>query len=102
MEETPSEGDNSQKECNILFDEDRFYHLKRLRSEGSYIPLFKDDDYFLSSYQQNAGDKISKIDTDSSYSLNLDHFNLIIDTFLRGQLMSLYLSTRNKESMSFW
>lgn len=100
------EGRETGSECNILFDEDRFYHIKRLRTEGNYKPLFTDEDYHLSSPASN-DDKtykeLSKLGTDSSYSLNLDHFNLIIDTFLRGQMLSLYLSSKlDRESMSFW
>eukprot|EP00551_Chaetoceros_affinis_P009177 CAMPEP_0203680304 /NCGR_PEP_ID=MMETSP0090-20130426/38735_1 /ASSEMBLY_ACC=CAM_ASM_001088 /TAXON_ID=426623 /ORGANISM="Chaetoceros affinis, Strain CCMP159" /LENGTH=857 /DNA_ID=CAMNT_0050548315 /DNA_START=45 /DNA_END=2621 /DNA_ORIENTATION=- len=124
---TTSEEDASKKttkiEHNVLFDEDRFYHLKRLRSDGMYIPLFNDEDFFPASTTKtpttststsaNTVDNkanshaeqmqiSSKLDTQSTYSLSLDHFDLIIDTFLRGQLLSSHLSSRRKETMSFW
>ncbi len=112
----PEEGDlnaNTTTEYNVLFDEDRFYYLKRLRSNGMYIPLFNDDDFSpcTSSFPDAACSSavagaasvlMSKLDTQSTYSLSMDHFNLVIDTFLRGQLLSSHLSSRSKETMSFW
>ena len=107
IEETASAEDKSEKECSVLFDEDRFFHLKRLRSKGTYKPLFNDEDCFVSSSRQKdprSDDEMmdSKLDTQSSLALNLDHFNLIVETFLRGQLLSVHLSSRCKETMSFW
>lgn len=85
------------KECNILFDEDRFFHLKRLRHSGTYGPLFHED-YF----ENSDDDEYPRLDVNSSFALSLDHFNIIIETFLRGQLLSVYLSSRRKQTMSFW
>ena len=104
----------TEKECSILFDEDRFYHLKRLRSKGSYIPLFNDKDYHVSSSnpeeamtnKENKNNDteraFSKLNNEYSYALSPDHFYLILNTFLRGQLMSVYLSSQSKDSMCFW
>lgn len=119
IEEAPSSvEDKTEKECSVLFDEDRFFHLKYLRSKGTYIPLFNDEDYFISSPSRQQQPQNhphhhqrldrhhemidSKLDTQSSFALNLDHFNLIVETFLRGQLLSVHLSSRCKETMSFW
>jgi len=106
-EATTQEHGNIDKECNVLFDEDRFFELKRLRSDGNYQPLFHNDDFIYSNsssrdeQDEDSQYEIYKLDSDNSYSLNLDHFNLIIETFLRGQAMSCYLSSRKKETMSF-
>ncbi len=70
------------------------------------MPLFDDEDYYLKKYSHGGHEleffDASKLNGEASYALSLNHFNLIVDTFLRGQLLSLYLSSRNKNSMSFW
>ncbi|KAL7542840.1 hypothetical protein ACHAXR_012149 [Thalassiosira sp. AJA248-18] len=76
---------NTRKESAIIFDEDRFYHIKKLRAEGLYQPL------------------IQKPDTKSAqFTFGLDHFDLIFETFLRTQCLSTYISDGDKESMLFW
>jgi len=82
-------------EQNILFDEDRFYHLKQLRSEGVYLPLFDGEDLAKAEHG-------CTLDPRPILACNLNDFNLVMDTFLRGQSMSCYISSQKKESMPFW
>lgn len=74
----------TRNESAIIFDEDRFYHIKNLRAEGRYLPLIQKS--------ENSTDKLS---------LSLDQFDLIFETFLRTQCLSTYISQGNKESMLF-
>lgn len=76
---------STKTESAIIFDEDRFFHIKNLRAEGRYLPLI-----------QKSGNASAK------FSLSLDHFDLFLETFLRTQCLSTYISDGNKEAMLFW
>lgn len=72
------------EEPAIIFDEDRFYHLKTLRAERRYLDLIP-----------KPGRR------GAEFSLSPHHFNLVFETFLRTQCLSSYISDGNKESMLF-
>ena len=38
----------------------------------------------------------------ANFSLSLDNFDLVFETFLRTQCLSSYISDASKESMLFW
>lgn len=86
IEETHDPELSIRNESAIIFDEDRFFHIKNLRAQGCYLPLIRKS-CMLSGKQ---------------FSLSLDHFDLIYETFLRTQCLSTYISDGNKKSMSFW
>ena len=75
----------TRNEAAIIFDEDRFYHIKNLRAESRYLPLIQKSD-------NSTADKLS---------LSLDQFDLIFETFLRTQCLSTYISQGDKELMLF-
>ena len=79
-----------RNEPAVIFDEDRFYHIKNLRAEGRFSPLI-----------QKSSDTDGVIHG-ATFSLSLDHFDLIFKTFLRTQFLSSYISGGNKKSMLFW
>jgi hypothetical protein len=82
------EGDLEMKqESMVLFDEDRFFHLKDLRSKHTHSPLV---------ISEESGEAVGK------FAIGLDEFDLILETFLRGQAMSAFISSRAKESMAYW
>ena len=68
----------------ILFDEDQFIHIKNMRAEGRYSPLIKEPD---------------RIGT--NFTISLDNSDLVLETFLRTQCLSSYISDANKESLLF-
>ncbi len=86
---------DSEVELNILFDEDRFFHLKQLRSQGLYSSLFKGEDLALSKHR-------SLLEPRPVLALNMNDFNLVLETFIRGQAMSSYISSQDKKTMPFW
>lgn len=85
IEENGYSTTTTRKESAIIFDEDRFYHIKNMRAEGRCSPL------------------IQKADGTSivNFALSLDQFDLIFETFLRTQCLSSYISEGDKESMLF-
>ena len=49
-EPNPSQQDPAPSgDASILFDEDRFFHLKTLRADGCYLPLLLGEQYFSPS-----------------------------------------------------
>lgn len=83
------EGDSDMnQEGIVLFDEDRFFHLKDLRSKKRNASLL-------------AGE-LSSSEVTSKFAIGLDDFDLILETFLRGQAMSVFISGREKKSMTYW
>ena len=86
IEEKHNEASPARNESAIIFDEDRFYHIKNLRAAGRYLPLIQ---------------KLDGQSTNRSLSLSLDHFDLIFETFLRTQCLSSYISNGDKELMLF-
>ena len=83
------EGDSDMnQEGIVLFDEDRFFHLKDLRSKKRNALLL-------------AGE-LSSIEAINKFAIGLDDFDLLLETFLRGQAMSVLISSREKKSMTYW
>ena len=82
MEEEPDKKGNIP-ESTVLFDEDRFFHIKRWREEQGFEPLLEDGDE----------------STNRSLALGMDGFNLVLETFVRCQSMNLYLSAQPKAKM---
>ena len=81
--EEATQGFGTSDEPTVLFDEDRFFHIKKARASGEFKPLFI----------QN---------TTADLALSLDDFDLIIESFLRCQSMSHYISSRPKEEMVYY
>lgn len=71
-------------EPTVLFDEDRFFQIKTRRSTGKNKSLFPRDE------------------KDAELALNLDDFDLILESFLRCQSMSTYISSRPKSEMVYF
>ena len=94
IEEEMHESGN-QNEQNIMFDEDRFFHLKKMRSEGLYFSLFKGEDLAISNH-------CSQIEPRPILALDMNAFSLVMETFIRGQAMSSFISSQSKDSMPFW
>eukprot|EP00536_Pseudo-nitzschia_multiseries_P000393 jgi/Psemu1/300022/fgenesh1_kg.5_\ len=82
-EMTPTYG--SSVEPTVLFDEDKFFELKNHRAKKASRPLF------------------TRQPSDSgALALNLDDFDLILESFLRCQSMSIYISSRPKKEMFYY
>ena len=84
-EEPEPDGSISRIETAVLFDEDQFFHMKNLLAEGRFSPLIRESD-----------------PEGVNFSLSLDNFDLVFETFLRTQCLSSYISDANKELMLFW
>jgi hypothetical protein len=82
-------------EQNILFDEDRFLYLKELRSKDQYFSLFESEDLAIVGHD-------SSIKHAPILALRMEDFNFVIETFLRGQMMSSFVSSQDKRTMPFW
>jgi len=129
---------DGDRDVNILFDEDRFFHLKTLRADGCYLPLLLGERYFTSAATVNdtrspqnrteedaplssdqlttpqwRGDKsgeddynrlerTAQLDSKSDFALDPAEFGLILETFLRGQGVSSWISSQRKGDMVFW
>ena len=94
IEEYTCDSDTKQ-ELVVLFDEDRFLHLKNLRSRNLYAPLLKNG-------EGSSGAVDGSLGPVGKFALGLDDFDLILETFLRGQAMSAFISSRPKEVMTYW
>lgn len=72
-------------EPTILFDEDKFFEMKRLRelSSNRAVPLF------------------TKANCITKLSLSLENFDLVLEVFLRCQSMNAYLGTVERDAMAF-
>jgi len=117
------------EDISILFDEDRYFHLKTLRADGCYLPLLLSECYFTSGdtddgkhqrqHEQHGSEEVSsaipqpnpnqanstkttRLDCKSDFALNPVEFNLVLETFLRGQGISSWISSRPKGEMVFW
>lgn len=84
---------------DILFDEDRFFHIKDLRSRGLYIPLFKDQHF---SFSECSSIEINAITRKNMFALSLDDFDLVLELFLRSQGLSSLITSFEKDKMIFW
>lgn len=71
-------------EPTVLFDEDRFFFIKRWREENGYEPLLE--------YSEQVN---------RSLALSMDGFNLVLECFVRCQSMNWYLSSQSKHRMAF-
>mmetsp|Transcript_6834 Transcript_6834/g.19790 ORF Transcript_6834/g.19790 Transcript_6834/m.19790 type:complete len:1661 (+) Transcript_6834:155-5137(+) len=80
---TPTYG--SSVEPTVLFDEDKFFEIKNRRAKKASKPLF--------GRQQSDS---------SALALMLDDFDLILESFLRCQSMSIYVSSRPKKDMFYY
>ena len=81
IEEEPDKKGHSQ-ECTVLFDEDRFFHIKLWREEQGFEYILKDAD-----------------DSRRNLALSMDGFNLVLEAFVRCQSMNWYLSSQPKSKM---
>jgi hypothetical protein len=70
-------------EPTVLFDEDKFFEIKEHRASVAHKPLFPKA-------------------TQGELALNLNDFDLVIESFLRCQSMSTYISSRPKTDMVFY
>ncbi|GKZ00921.1 hypothetical protein MPSEU_001043600 [Mayamaea pseudoterrestris] len=68
-------------EPTVLFDEDRFFHVKNLRASEGFAPLFG-------------------MPNSSKLAITLEDFDLILEVFLRCQSMNVYIGSRNKNQMA--
>ena len=73
-------------EPTVLFDEDKFFEIKNQRSNRSSKQLFS---------KHESSDS-------ASLALILDDFDLFIESFLRCQSMSIYISSRPKKDMFYY
>jgi hypothetical protein len=70
-------------EPTVLFDEDKFFEIKNHRANQTHKPLFLKE-------------------TQAKLALNLTNFDLVIESFLRCQSMSTYISSRPKPDMVYY
>lgn len=83
----------------MLFDEDRFFHIKNLRARGRYKPLFETESPFQRKHDDYDVD--GPMSSEAGLALSLDDFDLILETFLRCQSMSTFVSSRPKGRMAY-
>ena len=89
------ETDEGELNGDILFDEDRFLKVKELRHNKTYTSLFDGEDLLRTKH-------VSSLERDTILALDMDESYLIMETFLRGQSMSLFISSQEKEMLPFW
>ena len=87
-----------EQETSILFDEHRFFHLKNLRATNKISHLFADEKIRSRIF----GTKERKKSLSSSLALSVDSYDLVLETFVRGQGMSSYLSSSTSTESAFW
>lgn len=75
----------SSVEPTVLFDEDKFFEIKNHRANKASRPLFTP--------------RPSDVGT---LALILDDFDLVLESFLRCQSMSIYISSRPKKDMFYY
>ena len=81
IEEKRSGAAAGSANSTVLFDEDRFFHLKSLRAKKRFTSLF--------------GGKTGDL------ALDMNNFDLVLECFLRCQSMSSHISSTSKLSMAF-
>lgn len=84
----------------MLFDEERFFHIKNLRAQRRYMPLLMGKQYYPTFVAEDIFDQPTS--TDTSLALSLDDFDLVLEAFLRCQGMSTFISSRQRTTMAFW
>lgn len=82
-EKRPS--DESFNDSVIIFDEDRYFSIKSHRAEGS-APLFASKE---------------NMHKERHFALNIEYFDLILETFLRTQCLSTFISKERQDLMLF-
>ena len=70
-------------EPTVLFDEDKFFEIKNHRANQAHKPLFPQD-------------------MQDELALGLSDFDLVLESFLRCQSMSSYISSRPKTDMVYF
>jgi len=75
----------SPNDSVIIFDEDRYFSIKSHRAEGS-APLF---------------DSKATKHKERNFALNIEYFDLILETFLRTQCLSTFISRERRDLMLF-
>lgn len=84
VEEALTEGDTTTAAVStVLFDEDRFFHIKKSRERNGFAPLF------------------GKRSQTTELALSLLDFDLIIELLLRCQCVNAYIGTRGRDEMAF-
>jgi hypothetical protein len=84
-EHQPADTEKSVVESAVLFDEDRFFHLKNLRAGGKHERLFEEETKGI-----------------GELALSVDDFDLVLECLLRCQSMSTYISCQPKDCMAFF
>lgn len=87
-----------EQETSILFDEHRFFHLKSLRATNKISYLFMDEKIRSRIF----GTEERKKSISSSLALPVESYDLVLETFVRGQGMSSYLSSSSSTESAFW
>jgi len=86
----------SRGESSILFDEERFFHIKNMRAQGLYMPLLPDSMLHLSHT------RCTGLRSCTDLALIPGDFDLVFETFLRSQGMSTYISAYKESCMVYW
>jgi hypothetical protein len=97
-EQTSVKEPSRSKECTILLDEDRFFHIKNLRAQDRYMPLLLDDHFFS---PEPLTSKHGRLRSKTNMALSLDDFDLVLELFLRGQSISTFMSSRPINQMVY-
>eukprot|EP00978_Attheya_sp_CCMP212_P040778 scaffold226276_cov55-Attheya_sp.AAC.7 len=97
-EQTSVQEPSRSKECTILLDEDRFFHIKNLRAQDRYMPLLLDDHFFS---PEPLTSKHGRLRSKTNMALSLDGFDLVLELFLRGQSISTFMSSRPINQMVY-
>ena len=84
MEERRSSNE-SFEDSVIIFDEDRYFSIKNHRAEGS-APLYASK---------------ANMHKERHFALNIEYFELILETFLRTQCLSTFISKQRQDLMLF-
>jgi hypothetical protein len=70
-------------EPTVLFDEDRFFHVKNLRESEGFESLF------------------GQLKKSTRLALSLDDFDLVLEVFLRCQAMNVFIGSQSPNVMAF-
>jgi hypothetical protein len=84
IEEASAEEGSPHKtsDSTVLFDEDRFFHIKNARDQGGFTPLVRKP-------------------SNNGLALSLNDFDLVLELFLRCQSMNAYIGTMERNEMVF-
>lgn len=84
-EENSQPGQKGSMDSTVLFDEDRFFHIKRWREQHGFEQL-------LHPTEDNKNRNLA---------LSMDGFHLVLETFVRCQSFNRYLSSQPRDKMAF-